>query len=239
MNRQNPAGWQWHSKKGSACQENRDACGVFETDAYTFFIVADASPRGERGTQFNSCWISQVLNHLSHELPSEASVLAALRAGQKHLRAERFIAERASYIAIVLSRDTRDIYVFFCGDCSLGMRALDGGIKWLTQPHTLNRALGELGIDADTSKRHIVTRTLNAKRFDAPEVRVIPSTSSRILVLATDGFRYPETDDTGNPTDDYSALFIGGNLESNPTTTNANLFVRTSSMPNNEGAELA
>lgn len=234
MNIQIPAGWQWRSKQGSACVENRDACGVFETDTYTFFVVVDTSPRGERGTQFNACWISQVLDYMGPELPSKAFVLSALLAAQKHLRTEHFFTERASYIAILLPRDTQDIYVFSCGDCSLGVQTSDGSIEWLTRPHTLNRALEELGVDTETSKRHIVTRTLNARRFEAPEVCVIPSNPSGLWVLATDGYRYPEADDTGHPTDDCSALLIGSGLENNPTSAYANLFVRASSTPKNE-----
>ena len=52
---------QWNSKRGSARKENRDACGVFASDAATFAIVMDASEKGERGVEFNAKWIDLLL----------------------------------------------------------------------------------------------------------------------------------------------------------------------------------
>ncbi|MGY4730725.1 hypothetical protein [Burkholderia pyrrocinia] len=229
-----PAKWQWYSKQGAACAENRDACGIFESETYTFSVVVDASPRGERGIQFNACWISKVLSRMGSELPSARSVLSAFHEGQKHLRTERFFAEKASYVAILLPRKAQDAYIFFCGDCSLGVRSPEGNIEWLTRTHTLVNALEEFGIGTDISKRHIVTRTLNAKRFREPEVRVMPVNVSGLWVLATDGYRYPEIDDTGHSKDDCSVLLIGNGLEADPATVHTNLFVRTTP-PASEG----
>jgi serine/threonine protein phosphatase PrpC len=165
MNDRNPASWRWYSRQGTTCAENRDACGIFESTAYTFSVVVDASPRGERGVLFNTRWIMTVLDRLRPEVPSIASVLAALHAGQKRLRTERFFAEKASYAAFLLPREAKDAYVFCCGDCTLGARSPDGNIEWLTRTHTLANTFEDLGINADASERHILTRTLNAKRF--------------------------------------------------------------------------
>ena len=154
--------------------------------------------------------------------------LAELHEGQKHLRTERFFAEKASYTAFLLPHEAKDAYVFCCGDCTLGAQSPDGNIEWLTRTHTLVTALEELGISADASKQHIVTRTLNAKRFQKPEVHVVPANVSGLWVLATDGYRYRESDDTGHPKDDCSALLIGSGLEAKPAIDHTNLFVRTS-----------
>jgi hypothetical protein len=226
MNERFPAKWQWYSEQGATCVENRDACGIFESDTYTFGVVVDASPRGERGIQFNAGWISQVLDRMPRELPSVTSVLSAFHAGQRYLRAERFFAERASYIALLHPREALNSYAFLCGDCSLGVRSPNGNNSWLTQPHTLVAALEELGVNSDESQRNIVTRTLNARRFQAPEVRVVPPGDLGSWVLATDGYRYLEADDTGHPKDDCSALLIGNYVGVDQATARANLFVR-------------
>ena len=228
MNDRSPAMWRWYSRQGTTCAENRDACGIFHSAAYTFSVVVDASPCGERGIQFNTCWITAVLDRMSPELPSVASVLAVLHEGQKHLRTERFFAEKASYAAFLLPREAKDAYAFCCGDCTLGARFPDGNIEWLTRTHTLVTALEEQDINADASKRHIVTRTLNAKRFQKPEVHVVPAIAFGSWILATDGYRYRESDDTGHPKDDCSALLIGSGLEAEPAAAHNNLFVRTS-----------
>jgi serine/threonine protein phosphatase PrpC len=228
MNDRIPARWQWYSKQGSTCTENRDACGIFESESYTFSVVVDASPRGERGVQFSACWIAKVLDRMSPEQPSPTAVLSALHDAQKHLRTERFFAEKASYIALLFPREAQDAYVFFCGDCTLGVQSPDGNVEWLTPTHTLVNALEELGVDADASKRHIVTRTLNARRFQKPDVRVISANASGLWVLATDGYRYRETDDSGHPKDDCSILLFGSALKAEPETLHTNLFVRTS-----------
>lgn len=222
-----PAPWQWHSRQGTNCTENRDACGILECGTYTFCVVVDASPRGERGIPFNACWIASVLDRLGPGLPSIDAVLAALREGQQHLRAGRFFAEKASYIAVLLPRDAQDAHVFWCGDCTLGIQSPEGTIEWLTRPHTLDNVLEDLNLDADATKRHIVTRTLNARRFQTPEVRTIPAHAPGWWVLATDGYRYQETDDTGHPKDDCSALLIGNGLAAGTATAQTNLLVRT------------
>jgi len=195
---------------------------------YTFSIVMDAAPRGERGVQFNACWIAQVLDRMSPSLPSIAAVLSLLHEAQQHLRTERFFVEKASYIAFLLPRDAQEAYAFCCGDCTLGLRSQDGRIEWLSRPHTLINALEELGMEADVSKRHVVTRTLNARRFHAPEVQVIPANAAGSWVLATDGYRYRETDGANNPKDDCSFLLIGRCLDAAPATIPANLIVRSS-----------
>lgn len=228
MNDRIPVIWQWYSTQGATCSENRDACGIFESETYTFSIVMDAAPRGERGVQFNACWIAQVLDRMSPDLPSIASVLSALHEAQQHLRAERYFAEKASYIAFLLPRDAQEAYAFCCGDCTLGLRSQDGSIEWLTRPHTLINALEELGMKVDASKRHTVTRTLNARRFDEPEVQVISANASGSWVLATDGYRYRETDGANNPKDDCSFLLIDGCLDADHATIPSNLIVRSS-----------
>lgn len=227
MNDRNFPAWRWYSTQGTTCAENRDACGIFECGTYTSAVVVDASPGGERGIQFNACWIATVLDRMSPELPSTTLVLSALHDGQKRLRTERFFAEKASYVALLLPREGQDAYVFCCGDCTLGIQSPDANIEWLTRPHTLRNALKDLGIDANTSKRHIVTRTLNARRFEQPDVQVIRANHSGLWVLATDGYRYRETDDTRHPDDDCSVLRIGSEFDAEPATAHSNLFVRT------------
>lgn len=228
MNDRRPTTWQWYSRQGTTCAENRDACGIFQSAAYTFSVVMDASPHGERGIEFNASWITTVLERMSPELPSVASVISALHEGQKHLRDERFFVEKASYAAIVLPCEAKDACVFCCGDCTVGAHCPGGNIEWLTRTHTLANALEELGISADASKRHIVTRTLNAKRFQTPDVHVLPTNASGLWVLATDGYRYRESDVSGQPKDDCSALLIGSGLDTEPAAAHTNLFVRRS-----------
>ncbi|WP_175958499.1 hypothetical protein [Burkholderia sp. BCC0405] len=235
MNDRIPATWQWYSTQGTTCADNRDACGIFESKTYTFSIVMDAAPRGERGVQFNACWIAQVLDRMSPDLPSIEAVLATLEEAQQHLRTERFFVEKASYIAFLLPRDARAAYVFYCGDCTLGIRSQDGNIEWLTRPHTAISALEDLGMNAEASARHTVTRTLNAKRFQAPEIQVLDAHASGVWVLATDGYHYRETDDKGRPTDDCSYLLIGSSLDANPVPLPTNLFIRPS--PTNDNRE--
>ncbi|CAE6844109.1 hypothetical protein R69658_06860 [Paraburkholderia aspalathi] len=161
--------WQWNSTQGSTCSENRDACGIYQCETYTFCIVMDASPRGEYGTRFNATWIAEVLDRLSPDAPSEAAVVTYLHEAQRRLRTERFVSERASYIAFLFRHDQTDTSVFHCGDCTLGSQSPEGYIEWLTRTHTLENAYEELGFDVDASKRHILTA--NANREEIPGTR--------------------------------------------------------------------
>ncbi|WP_147297826.1 hypothetical protein [Trinickia dinghuensis] len=221
------AGWQWHSEQGSDCTENRDACGIYQCEAYTFCVVMDASPRGKRGPQFNAAWLNRVLERMEPELPSDATMLSVFRDAQEHLREQKFVAEKASYTAILLPRDEPQIRAFNCGDCSLGHRSPQGEITWLTETDTLANTFEAFGIVPDASKRHIVARTLNPKRFQLPSVSTIQGASAGSWVLATDGYRYTDIDDDGRSIDDRSYLLLGTEVESQSDLRHTNLFVRS------------
>ena len=218
--------WRWHSVQGSACTENRDACGVYQCAAYTFSVVMDTAPRGANGARFNATWLGNVREQLRPELPSERSILAIFREAQRHLRIERLFDEKASYIATLIPRGAKSALAFSCGDCSLGFRSPDGAIEWLTKTDTLLNAYEDLGIRADASNRHIVIRTLNAKKFRAPTVSTVTRSAPGSWVLATDGYRYPDDDETGHPMDDRSFLLVGKGMPEETNSAHANLFVR-------------
>lgn len=218
-------GWQWTSKQGESRIENRDTCGVFISKTYTFAVVVDASSKGSRGINFNQIWVSGLLNSLPYQLPTVEGVISAMRNAHSLLREARLFTERACYVAILLPHTSVTPTAFICGDCSVGMKSYHDELQWLTPTHTLARFCDNALLEESGVNPNIVTRTLNARRFDAPFVISLPPPNHGDWVLATDGFRDSFQHGLISCVDDSSCLILGENLESNCNTDTQNFFL--------------
>ncbi|NIF71609.1 hypothetical protein F3J16_15645 [Burkholderia sp. Ap-962] len=220
--------WRWHSSQGARCIENRDACGIYQCSAYTLSVVMDAFPRGKHGLPFNSAWMTRLLDGMKPELPAIADMLALLRQAQQQIRTMKYLAERASYLAALFPHGTREALAFHCGDCTLGIQSVDGKTRWLTPTHTLADFHGQRGWTPNPTQRHILTRTLNARRFHHPEITALTAPPAGTWIIATDGYRHAEYDKTGHPADDCSHLLVWTGLCPNPGKPASNLYFRKS-----------
>lgn len=181
----------WQSRKGCERAENRDACGVLITPSQTVAIVADSTEHGSRGVAFVTHLITQVLCFAKSRADiTPESLLEAMRAAHKELRALGYLHEKAAYAVLVLKPDTGTAWAINCGDCRVGRVAADGKLQWLTPVHTGANALGEeFSMDhATTEERHLLTRRLRVTRFDEPAITPLELTRCQTWVMATDGF---------------------------------------------------
>lgn len=204
-------GWQWSSKQGAERLENRDMCGLYCSENYTFAIVVDASSKGRSGIQFTETWVSELLRTLPNELPTQAQVIAAMHDAQRLLAQARLFCERACYAALVLPHQAEiKPTAFICGDCSIGISVPEcREVEWLSRSQTLasycNKQLGD-GVVVSTN---IVTRTLNARRFSPPISLQLPINTTGKWILATDGFTSAQNRVSENNADDASCLVLG------------------------------
>ena len=131
----------------------------------------------------------------------------------------RFLHDIASYIAVLVDRDNGQAWCLFCGDCRLGMKTdkVDG-IRWITNVHTVANATGELLALTESTNpaRHTLTRSLNAKRFAAPDVIDLdPLSHGQSWILCSDGFWAEHLGNDiplGQQSDDASYLEISQTL---------------------------
>lgn len=204
-------GWQWSSKQGAERLENRDMCGLYCSENYTFGIVVDASSKGKSGIQFTETWVSELLRTLPNELPTQAQVIAAMHHAQRLLAQARLFCERACYAALVLPHRA-DITptAFICGDCSIGISVPEyGGIEWLSRSQTLASYCDKLLGNGIVVSTNIVTCTLNARRFSPPISLELPINATGKWILATDGFTNGRNRVSENNADDASYLILG------------------------------
>ncbi|GJH05949.1 hypothetical protein [Paraburkholderia terrae] len=225
MNASSP-GWQWRSQRGTSRSENRDACGVFQSQTYTFSIIVDASSKGKRGVSFNATWIGQLLTRLESGAPSMESIVSWMREAQQSLIHQGFLHEKACYAALLLPNGSTTAHILICGDCCVGYCPDGGQTEWLTTSHTLAKVCTELGIEGPAYRHQIVTRTLNVRRFDPPEVTTCDRAQRGTWLLATDGFRAGQSFPGSAPQDDCSCLRIGLGIEKRNESDSDNMLVR-------------
>lgn len=220
-------GWQWNSKQGAERLENRDMCGLFCSEIYTFGIVVDASSKGKSGIQFIETWVSELLRALPNELPTQAQVIAAMHDAQRLLTQARLFCERACYAAIVLPHQAAIVpTAFICGDCSIGISVSEhGSIEWLPHSQTLAGYCDKLLGNDIVVSTNIVTCTLNARRFSPPTIIELPNNPTGEWVLATDGYTNRQNSVAENNPDDASYLVLGMHSPIVCETDRANYFL--------------
>ncbi|MBA2659212.1 MAG: hypothetical protein H0U72_06625 [Nitrosospira sp.] len=183
-------GVHWFSQQGSSRKQNSDACSVFSSRSHILALIGDASERGLRGAEYIEQWMRYVVDEVANvDALSYHLILNKMQEGQGAMR-EHFPAERACYAAIFIDHQTKATWAFLCGDCRVGLQTENGGFNWLTPVHSqVNWRANEFTSEhAFLTPRHSVTRTLNSRRFDPPEVIEVAYNTSASWILATDGY---------------------------------------------------
>ena len=134
---------------------------------------------------------AEIVEISSPSMPRSQTVITLLKALQKELRKE-YLLNIASYLILLVPKGAADIkaQVIHCGDCRLGTRLSDGSIIWQTNVHTAANPEGLWFSENDCSKpdRHILTRSLNARRFHTPDVQQLSFSDATRWLLCTDGY---------------------------------------------------
>lgn len=208
---------QWVSRKGNCRNSNNDAAALVITEQYLFAFVVDAAEKGGNGTNLAQRWAKTNAQRIIElpEPPYPVNIIDTMRETHTLLRTD-FLHERASYCALLLHHKTQNSWAIHCGDCRLGSQK-EGNTTWLTNVHTLANPYGEYFTleDSKNPDRHTLTRCINARRFERPDVKKIPWGTDLNWILCSDGF-WADHIDQNIPLeqleDDASCLAISGNL---------------------------
>lgn len=203
MNGARQYGFHWASVKGTEQNENRDAGGLYASDAYTFAIIMDASGKGNDASLFNAIWLDALLKQLPEHPPSADRVIGMMQEARQPLRQAKLFQERACFAALLIPHDDHPCTAFVCGDCRVGSQEKGQQEQWQTPVHTLEAALAQAGRSPD---RHLVTRVLKACRLATPEVMELSQTGRQAWVLSTDGYWDLRRTREKRPADDCSYL---------------------------------
>lgn len=183
---------EWTSQQGSQTRTNNDAAAVGRKGNCLLAMLVGGAERGEGQALARHWAISIITDALAADEPPEASALVRLmQARQRELR-QHYLHEIASYCCVRLDLNSRRLDVLHVGDCLAGVCQPDGQIDWLMIPHTLSRQpfYHSTPQASDPASRHLLTRSLNARRFCAPEHRVTMLATGTELLLCTDGYWY-------------------------------------------------
>jgi len=159
---------------------------------YVFAIVADgAETKGERPSEYIGRWIQLLLTGLAREsIVNEAAVIRQMKTSHEALR-RSYPAERASYAALLLDREEQRAIMFCCGDCRIGLESSEQTEPaWLTPVHSLANWRGEKFTHEHlvSPLRCTLTKSLNSRLFQNPDVIEVGYQATDTWILATDGY---------------------------------------------------
>lgn len=181
----------WYSRKGQGRKQNCDVAGVIVKQNYLFAVVADAAENsGRASAEYVYTWIKQLIDNISiSEEINQNIVLEKMQDAYLCIR-QQFLKEKACYCALLIDFSKSDVIAYSCGDCRVGWQYGDECIRWFSVVHSIANWKGEEFSEkhAASPNRHIVTKSLNAKRFNFPDMVGGTYKKNVSWILATDGY---------------------------------------------------
>ncbi len=187
----------WRSRRGNMRNRNNDAAALWLTSEGMAACIVDGAQKSGSGGGLErknlACYWAESLVDEIRLLGAGCSnreihnMLVRLHRGLR----PAYIKDIASYQLIIIDNESC-LRVFHVGDCRLGFGDANG-MSWITNPHRLIDelpdicGLSQFDIDDATS---CLVRSLNARRFIAPDVVNINFDCERPLLLGTDGYWY-------------------------------------------------
>lgn len=193
----------WLSQPGTRTKDNRDHAGIGARSDEFLGVVVDGSTRGSTNGDYARAIVEMLVDWFvaTADAWSPDLALTALRHIHETLR-ERFPRGSASLL-LLHAAEHAGLTTIHCGDCLLG--EIGDDIVWQTTPHTLANVFVEMPLKdvARSPARHLLTRSIRAREYMAPDVTTRDQISGSFL-LATDGF-------WAELTDQEQTAFPGGN----------------------------
>lgn len=190
----------WKSQKGVSRKNNNDYVAIGVNEGHFTAVIVDASDKGKDPRRLAEYWAKTLLtSYIKHEYDS---VVMLLKAIHKTLIPD-YLTESASYTLIDIDLKDRSGNVIFVGDCRLGI-SNQCDTHWLNEPHIIVNTFPGL----DKSYATFLTRVLKARRFTQPDQLNFTWKDGETLLLCTDGYWRPQSDNRGLNCDDVSVLKI-------------------------------
>lgn len=179
----------WLSRQGKARLSNNDAAAFGRNGDYVLAILVDAAERGD-GQGLARHWSRTVVDVAvggAQQLSPEGLV-SIMRAEQQRLRQD-YLHAIASYCCVLIDLQQQLIHVGHDGDCLVGLQRPGMPINWVNRPHNLQeQAIWPGEISGINESRHLLTRSLNARRFCIPDWQMTQLPWDGRLLLCSDGY---------------------------------------------------
>ncbi|MDE8558456.1 hypothetical protein [Pantoea vagans] len=189
----------WESKRGSS-HSNNDYVAIGVSGGNFTAVIVDASDKGKAPRDMAEYWAKTLLvRYLRQE---HKSVVMLMKEAHKTLTPD-YLTESASYTLIDVDIKNRIGNIVYVGDCRLGVNN-QCHTNWINEPHIMVNTFPGL----DNSYASILTRVLKARRFTQPDQVKFTWKDGDMLLLCTDGYWRPQSDDRGLNFDDVSVLKV-------------------------------
>lgn len=193
----------WKSRQGRSNKSNNDAVAVSQRQQFWLAMLVDAAEKGQ-GQRLAQHWCQTIIQSAvaaSQPLNTD-ELVRIMRAEQQLLRHEHLLAI-ASYCCLLIDLQEQQLHVLHVGDCMAGLK-LGADTCWLTRPHTVAaQPFWPSEVSPSPESRHLLTRSLNAKRFVRPECRTVPLPPDARILVCSDGYLQGE-----DQRDDVSQLIL-------------------------------
>lgn len=179
----------WFSRQGRSTRTNNDAAALGFKGHYLLAMLVDAADRGTNGQGLARHWSRAIVDAAlaGTQPPDCASIIRLLRKQQRELR-HQFLHEIASYCCVLIDLQACQLHILHTGDCRVGIRQPGGRLEWLITPHTLSNQPFSPGRFPAATFGHVLTRSLNAKRFYTPDYYTTSYDPAADILLGTDGY---------------------------------------------------
>lgn len=176
---------QWTSRQGRQRATNCDAAALAIAHGQLIVMLVDAAERSASSQGFASHWCRTIVQRLGQlNEPIDANHACAVMQHQQRLLRHEYLFECGSYCLLILNLKELKGTLLHVGDCLTTTLHANQQQESLNQPHNL---LQQPGIQIPDS-RHILTRSLNARRFHQPHQSPVALTSATQLQMVTDGY---------------------------------------------------
>lgn len=179
----------WISRQGKARLSNNDAAAFGRKGDYVLAMLVDAAERGD-GQGLARHWSRTVIDAALGEAqqPSREGLVGIMRAEQQRLRQD-YLHAIASYCCVLIDLQQQLLHVAHVGDCLLGIQRPGELINWLNRPQNLQeQAIWPGAASGINESRHLLTRSLNARRFCSPDWQMTHLPFGARLLLCSDGY---------------------------------------------------
>ncbi|MEH6387445.1 MAG: protein phosphatase 2C domain-containing protein [Pseudomonas profundi] len=176
---------QWTSRQGRRRANNCDAAALAITSSQLIVMLADAAERSDSSQRFAAHWCQTIIRQLSTlDTPLNPDLACTLIQQQQRLLRHDYLLECGSYCLLLLNLENRQGTLLHVGDCLVAAVILGQPPQWLNQAHSSQQQPG-VGSNAN---RHVLTRSLNARRFSHPHQSAVAFAAETELRFYTDGY---------------------------------------------------
>lgn len=179
----------WVSRQGRARLGNSDAAACGRKNHQVLAVLVDAAEKGD-GQGLARYWPRTVINAAlgtTRQLDLEVLV-DIMRIEQQQLR-RHYLHAIASYCCVLVDQEQQLLHAAHVGDCLIGIQRPAGAIDWLNLPQNLqSQAIWLADMSVDQESRHLLTRSLNARRFNSPVCLTTQLPPDARVLLCSDGY---------------------------------------------------